>query len=323
MTTTPADTLRTAADRARQIGDPLYTVLASLLDAVAVDAMACRCVPECPTLAALAVARQVLGTTTGQPATAPWPPAVVARPDHELYVTLRKHGLDPAPAQQMIDTYTQTILAGQGAPAVDRATVCICGHTEAQHFEDVCQVCDCGDYLVPEAAREMIAHLRGAALAKQDGRRAATLREGADLIEQALIHSVAPASSERDEVWDQAVRAAATELRNVADGVAAEAQQPTPDEDESCGRFVPDTPRAPGLCASCGDAKGWHSLLATAEPATPPAAPAMPEESKPAVRMCPAKHGKWGRICDQADGHTGFHSGPIPNGGVTWEGDAP
>ncbi|MFD5900980.1 hypothetical protein ACFWHG_05710 [Streptomyces microflavus] len=37
------------------------------------------------------------------------------------------------------------------------------------------------------------------------------------------------------------------------------------DDDESCGRFIPDTPRAPGLCASCGDAKGWHSLLATAE----------------------------------------------------------
>ncbi|MEU6872413.1 hypothetical protein [Streptomyces sp. NPDC046751] len=33
-------------------------------------------------------------------------------------------------------------------------------------------------------------------------------------------------------------------------------------EDESYGRFVPDTPRAPGLCASCGDARGWHSRLA-------------------------------------------------------------
>ncbi|MGW3298444.1 hypothetical protein [Streptomyces rubiginosohelvolus] len=48
------------------------------------------------------------------------------------------------------------------------------------------------------------------------------------------------------------------------------------DGNESCGRFVPDTPRAPGLCASCGDAKGWHSLLATAEPA----APAAPEETQ-------------------------------------------
>ncbi|WP_404974764.1 hypothetical protein [[Kitasatospora] papulosa] len=227
--------------------------------------------------AELAEARQLLSNTTGQPATAPWPPAGDQRPDHKLYTLLRRTGLTPEAAQQEIDTYTQTILAGQGAPAVDRtplrdrirravceaegfawdtdmlepdeygehadavlavlpapavdrATVCICGHTEAQHFEDVCQVCDCGDYMVPEAAREMIAHLRGAALAKQDGRRATTLREGADLIEQALIHSVTPASSERDEVWDQAVRAAATELRNVADGVAAEAQQPTPAE---------------------------------------------------------------------------------------------
>ncbi|MFE0079203.1 hypothetical protein [[Kitasatospora] papulosa] len=72
--------------------------------------------------AELAEARRVLGTT-GQPATAPWPPAGDQRPDHELYVTLRKTGLDPAPAQQMIDTYTQTILARQGAPAVERATV--------------------------------------------------------------------------------------------------------------------------------------------------------------------------------------------------------
>ncbi|MFE2112015.1 hypothetical protein ACFXAY_01295 [Streptomyces microflavus] len=38
--------------------------------------------------------------------------------------------------------------------------------------------------------------------------------------------------------------------------------------DESCGKFMPDTPRAPGLCASCGDAKGWHSRLAAAPPAS-------------------------------------------------------
>lgn len=46
----------------------------------------------------------------------------------------------------------------------DRASVCICEHTEAQHFEDVCLACDCGDYLTPEAARESITRLvRGAA----------------------------------------------------------------------------------------------------------------------------------------------------------------
>ena len=51
--------------------------------------------------------------------------------------------------------------------------------------------------------------------------------------------------------------------------------------------------------------------------------PDVAEETKPEVRMCPAKHGAWGRICDQRDGHPGFHSGRIPNGSVTWEGDAP
>lgn len=25
-----------------------------------------------------------------------------------------------------------------------------------------------------------------------------------------------------------------------------------------CAEFVPDAPRAPGLCATCGDSKAWH-----------------------------------------------------------------
>lgn len=49
----------------------------------------------------------------------------------------------------------------------DRAAVCICGHTEAQHFEDACVTevtgCDCGDFLTGEAAREVIARWRDAA----------------------------------------------------------------------------------------------------------------------------------------------------------------
>ena len=74
-----------------------------------------RCVdPQCTTLAALAVARRVLGTPTT-------PAASDERPDHALYTTLRKYGHTPAEAQQMIDTYTQTILTRQGAHAADRA----------------------------------------------------------------------------------------------------------------------------------------------------------------------------------------------------------
>ncbi|MFI5992437.1 hypothetical protein ACIBAC_11370 [Streptomyces sp. NPDC051362] len=52
------------------------------------------------------------------------------------------------------------------APA-DREAVCICGHSEAQHFEDACITeitgCDCGDFLTGEAAREVIARWRAAA----------------------------------------------------------------------------------------------------------------------------------------------------------------
>ncbi|WP_435285189.1 hypothetical protein [Streptomyces bacillaris] len=67
------------------------------------------------------------------------------------------------------------------------------------------------------------------------------------------------------------------------------------DDDESCGRFVPDTPRAPGLCASCGDAKGWHSLLATTEPAAAPPAPADRAAARDRIRraICEASGFTW------------------------------
>ena len=81
----------------------------------------------------ITAARRVLGTTTGQPATAPWPPTGVERPDHELYTLLRRTGLTPEAAQQKIDTYTQTIRT-QPAPAVNRAAVL---NERADFFEGV------------------------------------------------------------------------------------------------------------------------------------------------------------------------------------------
>ncbi|GAB2731578.1 hypothetical protein [Streptomyces bullii] len=62
------------------------------------------------------------------------------------------------------------------------AALCICGHTEQQHFEDVCLACDCGDYLTPGAAREVIARWREAATRKPGAPvdRAAVLNEAAD-----------------------------------------------------------------------------------------------------------------------------------------------
>lgn len=47
--------------------------------------------------------------------------------------------------------------------------------------------------------------------------RGAILREAADLAEQAFIHGTTPSASERDEIWDDAVRAVATLLRQSAD----------------------------------------------------------------------------------------------------------
>jgi len=66
----------------------------------------------------------------------------------------------------------------------DRAAVCICGHTEQQHFEDVCITeitgCDCGDFILPDAAREVIARWREAAT-QRTADRAAVLREAIDV----------------------------------------------------------------------------------------------------------------------------------------------
>ena len=48
------------------------------------------------------------------------------------------------------------------ADAEQAVVRCICGHAEAQHFEDVCLTqCGCQDYLTPDAAIEELARLRG------------------------------------------------------------------------------------------------------------------------------------------------------------------
>ncbi|MFE7535243.1 hypothetical protein ACFU67_13335 [Streptomyces rhizosphaericola] len=110
------------------------------------------------------------------------------------------------------------------AVLADLAPACICGHPEQRHFEDVCQTCDCGDYLVPEAAREMIAHLRHAVLAKQDGRRATTLREAADAVDNTEF------PDEYVDLFDNGARWASRLLRRLAADAAAGVQPPTTGE---------------------------------------------------------------------------------------------
>ncbi|GAB2718389.1 hypothetical protein [Streptomyces bullii] len=101
----------------------------------------------------------------------------------------------------------------------DRSAVCICGHTEAQHFEDVCLACDCGDYLTPGAAREVIARWREAATRKDAAPvdRAAVLNEAADVAERVAIKRHEQHEVERE----QGALDVMTQLRRMA----VEAQQ--------------------------------------------------------------------------------------------------
>ncbi|MEV6165729.1 hypothetical protein AB0L71_28215 [Streptomyces sp. NPDC052052] len=180
MTTTPADTLRTAAERARQIGDPLHLALAGWLERAA-DASDCHGLGDGGIVAtlvhpALAVARQIPGTTT-------------------------------APADQTAEAHrlalSEALGLGTSAPwdAIrDRAT-------ELHEASE--------DWSMPDARPGTTDYTR----------------------------------------QQQPTPAVARQIL----GTTAEQSEA---EDESCGRFVPDTPRAPGLCASCGDARGWHSRMA-------------------------------------------------------------
>ncbi|WP_098007890.1 hypothetical protein [Streptomyces sp. sk226] len=125
---TPADQLRAAAERARETGDPLHTVLAPLLEAVAVDAIRCRCVPECPTGAALAVARQLLGTTSedtaAEPPSYPWSQTMHTS-DGERTVHIPWDGPDGTTAGSVrVTASDRAVLAAMladGAPAVPPA----------------------------------------------------------------------------------------------------------------------------------------------------------------------------------------------------------
>jgi len=150
-------------------------------------------------------------------------------------ITKAVKGVLPMSSSLACEVVADAVLAV--LPAVDRAAVCICGHTEAQHFEDVCITeitgCDCGDFLPPDAAREVIARWREAATRKPADR-AAVLREAADGFdrhaEQILDGSddkaafVTKALREQAAVWQEA---AETLRRMAADAPAVGgAQQP-------------------------------------------------------------------------------------------------
>ncbi|MFE7360688.1 hypothetical protein [[Kitasatospora] papulosa] len=294
--TNPAALLREAADQLRDVAPQISGPLAGLADPVAawLEAEAAapitaehstRCVdPQCTTLAALTVARRVLGTTTMQPATAPWPPTGDQRPDHGLYTLLRRAGLTPEAAQQEIDTYTQTILAsGDGLRARFEAL--------AADWEKRGEY---GDVSLTWGARGIRAVLAAEAQQQQPETEAAPYPTRHRWIAQEL------------EGGDEWMQLASSVNRDYVERRLTSYQTRSPH----------------GLTTRLVRETTTYTVEQPAAEAQQPA-PDVAEEATPKARMCPAKHGAWGRICDQADGHTGFHSGPIPNGGVTWEGDAP
>jgi hypothetical protein len=155
------------------------------------------------------------------------------------------------------DDIAAVTVVEQEPAATDRATVCICGHTQQQHFEDVCITeitgCDCGDYMEPEAAREVIDRWRSAALqARAD--RAAVLREAIDVAREEghRLEEVAGIEPARG------ARSVAYLLRKllVKAQPAAASAEPGQADDETRGEAV----NLPNLAAALD---GLHTLIAT------------------------------------------------------------
>jgi hypothetical protein len=107
------------------------------------------------------------------------------------------------------------------------APVCICGHPQQQHFEDACITeitgCNCGDYLEPQDAAEVIDRWRQAALHARAADRATLLHEAADAV-FALDYDELRASDTLDshrQAWELGTIDAVNLLRRMASGGAA------------------------------------------------------------------------------------------------------
>ncbi|MGW4250472.1 hypothetical protein [Streptomyces californicus] len=205
-TPTPADLLRAALDRAAD----LHERFTGSTCGTCADTDGQAAAWPCETASALAVARQLLGTTS---CGCPHP-----TDEHSVYGCAEDCACEWMPPKRP---------AAPPAPA-DRAATCICGHPEQQHFEDVCQTCDCGDYIEPQDAREVIARWRQEALSKRDLRRAATLREAADIAEGLRQFDPAYGARKAAQISENVgVLRVADALRRLAADAAAGVQPPT------------------------------------------------------------------------------------------------
>lgn len=146
-------------------------------------------------------------------------------------------------------------------PPADRAaleSVCICGHPERQHFEDACITeitgCNCGDYLEPQDAAEVIDRWRQAALQARAADRAALLREAA---EQLLASDLGPRPGHTEDYgcgWSDATLRAQSYLLGLAqtaDGSRVAAEEQPAETQCGCGHAA-DEHSVYGCIDGCG-----------------------------------------------------------------------
>ncbi|MFE0800105.1 hypothetical protein [Streptomyces sp. NPDC058812] len=190
-----------------------------------------------------------------QPASAvPLPPADQT-PLRERYATAIHDAMeadlslvDQEPAYQALIARAAEAAVALADAERTAAPVCICGHPEERHFEDVCQTCGCGDYLEPRDAAEVIDRWRQAAL-KAPVDRAAVLREAADIAEEQRQFEPAFGARKSAQVSENVgILRVAEELRRMADETTA-TETPAPHRPVSLA-----TP-----CTVCGHPYNWHT----------------------------------------------------------------
>ncbi|MEU5036592.1 hypothetical protein AB0G48_20935 [Streptomyces rubiginosohelvolus] len=300
----PADQLRAAAVRARETGDPLHVAVAALLEAVAVDAIRCRCVPECPTGAALAVARQLLGTSAAEGAGAEPSADRRARYEEALWV----HALK-------VDAAATAVMAVADA---EQASL----RAEVEGLDEALR----GTISASEKDGARLRAELAAAAPPAPADRAAVLREAADIAES--LREFTPAYGDRRAAQiseNVGVLHVADHLRRLAADAAAGAQPPTSEADTvlaaalnglgtliatssrdwgtyrvdawiwavlvgwDCEQAVHDETCTHGAMEEMAGMHGWDDTTvakarryraAVRALATPPAAPAAPEETQ-------------------------------------------
>ncbi|WP_031095553.1 hypothetical protein [Streptomyces sp. NRRL S-15] len=217
MTTTPAETtaelppaavFTAAVQHLRTTGAETDTLLALMLERIAADALPCRCAPEtCATQAALAVARRILGTTTGESAAERTP-----LPRHEIPLghstpSHRVHGwCSHCPGRSVAEE-----LAAWQVGALDRADRIERLRTENERMRHELEVMYGGAFDKPAAAPAVD--------------RATVLREAIAKVRKIPVQCTALTGPMWfGQGWEDAI----AEFEDIAERLAAEAQQPTP-----------------------------------------------------------------------------------------------